>query len=69
MYELLGGDPLKRTLPGHIPWQLASHLQGCTLANLRQRPQDARRLLNDFDALIARLWGSRTFRAFVMPIS
>jgi serine/threonine protein kinase len=69
MYELLGGDPLKQTLPEHIPWQLASHLQGCTLANPRQRPQDARRLLSDFDALIARLWGPRTFRTFVMPVS
>lgn len=69
MFELLGGDPLKHTLPARVPWQLASYLQGCTLANPRQRPQDARRLLSDFDALIARLWGPRTFREFVMPVS
>ena len=69
MFELLGGDPLKQTLPEHVPWQLASYLQGCTLANPRRRPQDARRLLSDFDALIARLWGPRTFREFVMPVS
>ncbi|HEY1349422.1 MAG TPA: hypothetical protein VGF67_07355 [Ktedonobacteraceae bacterium] len=67
MCELLGGDPLKQTLPEHIPWQLASYLQGCMLATPKQRPQDARRLLSDFDTLIARLWGPRTFRAFVMP--
>lgn len=68
MFELLGGDPLKQTLPERIPWQLASYLQGCTLANPRRRPQDARRLLSDFDELIARLWGPRTFREFVMPV-
>lgn len=67
MFELLGGDPLAHTLPGHIPWQLTSYLQGCTLANPAQRPQDARRLLHDFDTLIARLWGPRTFREFVLP--
>jgi hypothetical protein len=67
MFELLGGDPLKQTLPEHIPWQLASYLQGCMLATPEQRPQDARCLLADFDALLARLWGPRMFRAFVMP--
>ena len=69
MVELLGGDPLKQTLPASVPWQLASYLQGCMLANPSQRPQDARRLLSDFDELIARLWGARAFRAFVMPVS
>jgi serine/threonine protein kinase len=68
MFELLGGDPLKQTLPESVPWQLASYLQGCTLANPRRRPQDAQRLLSDFDALIARLWGPRTFREFIMPL-
>lgn len=69
MFELLGGDPLKHTLPERVPWPLASHLQGCTLASSRQRPQDAQRLLSDFDTLIARLWGPRTFREFAMPVS
>lgn len=69
MFELLGGDPLKQTLPASVPWQLASYLQGCTLANPRRRPQDATRLLSDFDALITRLWGARTFHEFVMPVS
>ncbi len=67
MFELLGGNPLKQTLPESIPWQLTSYLRGCALANPKRRPQDARKLLSDFDALIARLWGPRTFRAFVMP--
>jgi serine/threonine protein kinase len=69
MFDLLGGDPLKQTLPERVPRPLVSHLQGCILVNPRQRPQDALRLLNDFDALIARLWGPRTFREFVMPVS
>jgi hypothetical protein len=69
MFELLGGDSLKQTLPECVPWQLTSYLQGCTLTNPRRRPQDARRLLSDFDRLNARLWGPRTFREFVMPVS
>ncbi len=69
MLELLGGNPIKQTLPERVPWRLASYLRGCTLANPRRRPQDARKLLSDFDALIAHLWGPRTFRKFVMPVS
>jgi hypothetical protein len=69
MFNLLGGDPLKQTLPASVPKPLASYLQRCTLAHPGQRPQDARLLLSEFDALIARLWGPRTFREFVMPVS
>ncbi|WP_326553482.1 serine/threonine protein kinase [Micromonospora sp. NBC_01813] len=40
---------------------------GCRLAALRQRPDDAWRLLVEFDDLIERLWGPRQFRPFTMP--
>ena len=67
MFDLLGGDPLKRTLPASVPEPLANYLQRCILTHPRQ--QDAQYLLSDFDALIARLWGPRTFREFIMPVS
>lgn len=31
MIDLLGGDPRGRTMPDSTPWQIQSHLQGCTL--------------------------------------
>jgi hypothetical protein len=67
MIDLLGGDPHRRTMPAHIPWQMQNHLKGCTLPHPHQRPQDARILLKDFDDLLERLWGPRTFHAFSMP--
>lgn len=67
MIELLGGDPLQRTMPTGVPWQIQNHLKGCTLPHPHQRPQDAHVLLQEFDELLARLWGPRTFHAFFMP--
>ncbi|HLZ56329.1 MAG TPA: hypothetical protein VKR06_05210 [Ktedonosporobacter sp.] len=65
MIELLGGDPEQRTMPETAPWQLQNYLKGCTLPT--SRPHDAHSLLIEFDALIERLWGPKTFHAFSMP--
>lgn len=67
MIDLLGGDPHKRTMPETVPWQMQNYLKGCTLPKPQQRPHDVHLLLGEFDDLIARLWGPRTFREFVMP--
>ena len=67
MIDLLSGDPHKRTMPETVPWQIQNYLKGCTLPKPQQRPQDVHLLLDEFDDLIARLWGPRTFRAFAMP--
>ncbi|HET8846445.1 MAG TPA: hypothetical protein VFN35_33590, partial [Ktedonobacteraceae bacterium] len=67
MIELLGGDPQQRTMPDRVPWQIQSHLKGCTLPRPSQRPQDARVLRQEFDELLERLWGPRTFHPFSMP--
>jgi hypothetical protein len=67
MIDLLGGDPVTRLMPESVPWQIQNHLKGCTLPKPQQRPQDARILLREFDELIERLWGPRTFREFTMP--
>jgi len=67
MIDLVGGDPLQRTMPDSVPWQIQNHLKGCTLPHPHQRPQDAHVLLQEFDELLARLWGPRTFHPFSMP--
>lgn len=67
MIDLLGGTAPKHTLPSTIPWQIQHHLQGCLLPLPHQRPQDAHALLNEFDELIEKLWGPRTFQQFLMP--
>ncbi len=67
MLYLLNGNLHKRTAPETVPWQLQNYLKACTLPNPQRRPQDVAILLDEFDALIERLWGPRTFREFVMP--
>ena len=59
MIDLLGGDPQQCMLPETVPWQIQNHLKGCTLAAPQMRPQDVQLVLNEFDALIERLWGSQ----------
>ncbi len=67
MFDLLGGNAHMRMTPGHVPWQIQNYLKACTLAQPQQHPQDAYSLLDEFDDLIERLWGPRTFREFTMP--
>jgi hypothetical protein len=50
-----------------IPAPMASFAAGCMLASLRRRPRDAWQLLAEFDELLGRLYGPRTFRPFAMP--
>lgn len=66
MIDLLGGDPLIKTMPDTVPQAIRSFFKGCTLAGIRSRPQDAWALKEEFDALIQRLWGERKFHPFLM---
>ncbi|WP_018348854.1 protein kinase domain-containing protein [Longispora albida] len=47
--------------------RLARFADGCTLPQPRRRPQDAWRLLTEFDELLENLYGPRTFRPFTVP--
>ena len=49
------------------PAALGRFFRGCMLPHPRQRPQDAWALLREFDELLARLWGRRTFHPFSVP--
>jgi serine/threonine protein kinase len=67
MVQLVGGDPATGRLPRGVEPQLQAFFQGCMLPSPRQRPQDAWALQREFDQLIERLWGRRTFRPFDLP--
>ncbi len=47
-----------------IPTPLRAFADGCRLPRPRQRPDDAWRLLAEFDEVLGRLYGPRTFRPF-----
>ena len=49
------------------PAAMAAFARGCLLANPRRRPQDAWALLTEFDELLERLYGPKTFRPFAWP--
>ena len=49
------------------PAALNRFFRGCMLPHPRQRPQDAWALLREFDDLLTRLWGPRTFHPFTVP--
>lgn len=48
------------------PVALRRFATGCTLPALRQRPDDAWRLLGEFDEVLENLYGPRKFRPFVL---
>jgi hypothetical protein len=50
-----------------MPTRMAAFARGCMLASPRRRPADAWLLLAEFDDLLGRLYGPRTFRPFAMP--
>ncbi|MFI7547994.1 molecular chaperone DnaJ [Actinoplanes sp. NPDC049599] len=54
-------------LIGNPPEPLRRFARGCRYDKPRMRPQDAWHLLEEFDELLATLYGPRRFRAFAMP--
>lgn len=67
MVYLLGGDIRSGNLPDNIHSRLRAFFRDCLLPSPNQRPQDAWDLLQEFDQLIERLWGSKKFHLFSMP--
>lgn len=67
MLYLLGLDPPFDVSATTMESALQRYFDRCLHRDSSVRPQDAWRLLEDFDALIETLWGPRTFRPFTMP--
>jgi serine/threonine protein kinase len=66
MIFLMGGDPLAGTLPAGVDPALERYYSRCMNAGPNARP-DPWRLLDDFDKLIAALWGRRRFVPLPLP--
>jgi hypothetical protein len=78
--EVLAGEPAGQDLDlwlatrcmteltgDRMPARMAAFARGCLLASPGRRPADAWLLLAEFDELLGRLYGPRTFRPFAMP--
>ncbi|MEW1587493.1 serine/threonine protein kinase [Micromonospora vinacea] len=50
----------------HAPRELLDFAQGCRQRFLKDRPDDAWRLLRELDQVLERLYGPRTFRTFTL---
>ena len=64
---LIGGDPVRGTLPASVPYSLRRFIAGCLLPSPLRRPSDAGSLRSEFDELLEALYGRRTFRPLAMP--
>lgn len=58
LVESQSGEPSKR---------MATFGGGCALDNRKRRPRDAHEVLGEFDQLLERMWGARTYHEFSMP--
>jgi serine/threonine protein kinase len=62
MVWLTGGDPIQRRMPAAMPDRMARYFAWCMTPSARGRPQDAGKLLTEFDSLLSALYGARQFR-------
>lgn len=53
--------------PGPATMAIRAFGRGCALEAKARRPKDATELLAEFDDLLERLWGARTYHQFEMP--
>jgi len=63
----MGADPLDEPNHRNLEKPLQRYFTRCVNLKPRERPQDAWKLLNEFDTIIEQLWGPRKFRVFTMP--
>jgi serine/threonine protein kinase len=63
MIYLIGGDAERGTIPNSIPHAMQRFLKGSILPG-GMAPQEAWTLKREFDDLLDRLWGARTFHPF-----
>ncbi|GAA4901438.1 hypothetical protein LX16_0424 [Stackebrandtia albiflava] len=58
---------MARLIGDRMPDPMRDFVRGCTQTTPAARPDDAWRLLTEFDDLLARLYGPRRFRPFHLP--
>ncbi|WP_423226440.1 DnaJ domain-containing protein [Candidatus Amarolinea aalborgensis] len=67
LLHLLGGQNDPDDLPVGVPPAMRALLRACLIPSPRRRINDAWELLDDFQDILQRLYGPRTFRPFHMP--
>lgn len=67
MVRLLGGNPATATLPPRVPKAIGALLRACLLPSPSRRSGDAWQIFEDFQEILAGLYGPRKFRPFVIP--
>lgn len=67
MVYLVGGDPVSGDLPDSVPSRMRRYFAWCMQPSPRGRPQDAWKMLEEFDDVLESLYGPRRFRKFDMP--
>ncbi|MBX3011858.1 MAG: hypothetical protein KF832_10155, partial [Caldilineaceae bacterium] len=65
--RLLGGDPATAVLPTHVPQAIQRLIRACLLPAPNRRYNDAWELFDEFQAILAHLYGPPHFRPFAMP--
>lgn len=66
LVRLLGGKGSIETLPASVPRPIRDLLRACLLLSPHRRTSDAWQLMDDFGAVLHRLYGPPTFRHFVL---
>jgi len=67
LLHLLGGQHDPDDLPVGVPPAMRALLRACLIPSPQRRINDAWELLDDFQDILQRLYGPRTFRPFHMP--
>ncbi len=64
LLRLLGGDPVSAELPAGVPKPISALLRGCLLESPWRRACDAWQVFDDFQEILERLYGPRSWRPF-----
>ena len=67
MLRLLGGDPVSAELPPAVPKAIGALLRACLLPAPGRRTADAWQVFDDFQEILHRCYGPRTWRPFNLP--
>src|SRR5262249_23289518 len=63
---LAGGNPETNQIPAAVPLSMQEFLRTCLLEGPRMRPDDAWALLEEFDELLRRVYGSPKFHELIL---
>jgi hypothetical protein len=66
MVYLAGGDPLSGRMPDAVPAAMRRFMATCLFPSVAMRPDDAWKLMDEFDELLRKLYGPPMFHSLTM---